>query len=125
VGTLPLLPHGAVADHLSAALVTCAREKAHHRVMTTATWNGTVIAESDDIVTVEGNAYFPREAVRDDVLRPSDTSSVCPWKGTASYFTLEIDGQTNPDAAWYYPEPKDAAKEITGRVAFWKGVEVR
>jgi uncharacterized protein (DUF427 family) len=92
--------------------------------MTTATWNGTVIAESDDIVTVEGNAYFPRESVRADVLRESDTHTVCPWKGTASYLTLEVDGQTNSDAAWYYPEPKDAATEITGRVAFWKGVEV-
>src|SRR3712207_3303397 len=95
------------------------------RTMTTATWNGTVIAESDDIVVVEGNAYFPREAVRDDVLRPSETHSVCPWKGTASYYSLEVEGQTNADAAWYYPEPKDAAKEITGRVAFWRGVEVR
>ncbi len=93
--------------------------------MATASWNGTVIAESDDIVTVEGNAYFPRESVRDDVLRPSDTHTVCPWKGTASYYTLEVDGQTNSDAAWYYPEPKDAAKEITGRVAFWRGVDVR
>ena len=93
--------------------------------MTTASWNGTVIAESDDIVTVEGNAYFPRAPVREDVLRPSDTHTVCPWKGTASYFSLEVDGQTNRDAVWYYPEPKDAAKEITDRVAFWKGVEVR
>jgi uncharacterized protein (DUF427 family) len=93
--------------------------------MTTATWNGTVIAESDDIVTVEGNAYFPRDAVRDDVLRPSETHSVCLGKGTASYFDLEVDGQLNKDAAWYYPSPKDAAKEITDRVAFWKGVEVR
>ncbi len=93
--------------------------------MTTATWNGTVIAESDDIVTVEGNAYFPRSSVREDVLRPSSTHTVCPWKGTASYLTLEVDGRTNPDAAFYYPEPKDAAKEITGRVAFWRGVEVR
>ena len=93
--------------------------------MTTATWNGTVIAESDDIVTVEGNAYFPREAVKDDVLRPSEKQTVCPWKGTASYFSLEVDDQVNPDAAWYYPEPKDAAREIAGRVAFWKGVEVR
>jgi uncharacterized protein (DUF427 family) len=92
--------------------------------MATASWNGTVVAESHDIVTVEGNAYFPREAVRDDVLRPSGTRTVCSWKGTASYFTLEVDGQTNPDAAWYYPDPKDAAKEITGRVAFWRGVEV-
>jgi uncharacterized protein (DUF427 family) len=95
------------------------------RCMTSAIWNGTVIAESDDIVTVEGNAYFPRESVRADVLRPSDTHTVCPWKGTASYFTLEVDGSVNRDAAWFYPEPKDAAKEITGRVAFWKGVQVR
>jgi uncharacterized protein (DUF427 family) len=92
--------------------------------MTTATWNGTVLAESDDIVTVEGNAYFPLESVRDGVLHPSDTHTVCPWKGTASYYSVEVDGKTNPDAAWYYPEPKDAAKEITGRVAFWKGIEV-
>ncbi|MGY1695988.1 MULTISPECIES: DUF427 domain-containing protein [unclassified Geodermatophilus] len=92
--------------------------------MTTATWNGTVIAESDDIVTVEGNAYFPRESVRSDVLRPSSTHTTCPWKGQASYYTLEVEGRVNPDAAWFYPEPKDAAKEITGRVAFWRGVEV-
>jgi uncharacterized protein (DUF427 family) len=93
--------------------------------MTTATWNGVVVAESDDIVTVEGNAYFPREAVREDVLRPSDHHTVCPWKGTASYYHLEVKGQFNRDAVWYYPTPKDAAKEITGRVAFWHGVEVR
>jgi uncharacterized protein (DUF427 family) len=93
-------------------------------LMTTATWNGTVIAESDDIVVVEGNAYFPREAVRDDVLRPSDTHTVCSWKGTASYYTVEVDGQINADAAWYYPEPKDAAAQIAGRVAFWKDVTV-
>ena len=93
--------------------------------MTTASWNGTVLAESDDIVTVEGNAYFPRESVREEVLRASDTHTICPWKGTASYYSLEVDGKTNPDAAFFYPEPKDAAKQITGRVAFWKGVEVR
>ncbi len=93
--------------------------------MATATWNGTVIAESDDTVVVEGNHYFPRSAVKEGVLRPSDTHTVCPWKGTASYYTLDVDGATNPDAAWYYPEPKDAAAQIRGRVAFWKGVEVR
>ena len=93
--------------------------------MTTATWNGRVIAESDDIVTVEGNAYFPLGSVREGVLRPSDTHTLCPWKGTASYFGVQVDGQLNPDAAWFYPEPKEAAKEITGRVAFWRGVEVR
>ena len=93
--------------------------------MTTASWNGIVIAESDDIVTVEGNAYFPRDAVREDVLRPSDHHTVCPWKGTASYYSLELDGAQSKDAVWYYPTPKDAAKEITDRVAFWHGVEVR
>jgi uncharacterized protein (DUF427 family) len=89
-----------------------------------AIWNGTVVAESDDTVVVEGNHYFPAESVREDLLRPSDTHTVCPWKGTASYRGIEVDGQLNADAAWYYPEPKDAAREITGRYAFWKGVEV-
>jgi len=92
--------------------------------MATATWNGTTIAESDDTVVVEGNHYFPANSVRQDVLRPSDTHSVCPWKGTASYYSLEVDGATNADAAWYYPEPKDAAAQIKDRIAFWKGVEV-
>lgn len=92
--------------------------------MVRATWNGQVIAESDDTVVVEGNHYFPRDAVRDDVLVDSDTTSVCPWKGTASYYSVVVDGQQNTDAAWYYPTPKDAAAEITGRVAFWKGVQV-
>ena len=89
-----------------------------------AVWNGQVVAESTDIVTVEGNAYFPLASVKPDVLRDSPTHSTCPWKGTASYYTLEVDGQTNKDAAWYYPEPKQAAAEIRGRVAFWKGVSV-
>ncbi|HEX2075970.1 MAG TPA: DUF427 domain-containing protein [Geodermatophilus sp.] len=93
--------------------------------MATASWNGTVIAESDDVVVVEGNACFPREALREDVLRPSSTQTTCPWKGRASYFSIEVDGRTNRDAAWYYPAPTDAAREITGRVAFWRGVEVR
>ncbi|HEV7205223.1 MAG TPA: DUF427 domain-containing protein [Jatrophihabitans sp.] len=92
--------------------------------MATATWNGTVIAESDDTVIVENNHYFPRSSVRDDVLRDSAHTSVCPWKGTASYFSLDVDGATNENAAWYYPEPKDAAAEIRDRVAFWKGVTV-
>jgi uncharacterized protein (DUF427 family) len=93
--------------------------------MVQAVWNGTVVAESDETVVVEGNHYFPQEAVRSDVLRESSTQTRCPWKGLANYFTLEVDGQTNADAAWYYPEPKEAAKEITGHVAFYKGVEVR
>ena len=89
-----------------------------------ATWNGTVIAESDDTVVVEGNHYFPRETVRDEVLRESSHTSYCPWKGTASYYSIEVDGKTNTDAAWYYADPKKAAREIKGRVAFWRGVEV-
>ncbi len=93
--------------------------------MVQAVWNGEVIAESDSTVVVEGNNYFPRESVRDDVLRESSTTSRCPWKGKASYFTLVAGGQTNQDAAWSYPDPSDAAKEIAGHVAFWKGVEVR
>jgi len=93
--------------------------------MAEAWWNDTLIARSEDIVTVEGNAYFPADAVMPGVLEPSATTSVCPWKGTASYYTIAAGGAENRDAAWYYPEPKDAAKEIKGRVAFWKGVEVR
>lgn len=90
-----------------------------------AIWNGAVIAQSDDTVVVEGNHYFPADSVKAEHLRPSDTHSTCPWKGTASYHTLEVDGQRNPDAAWFYPQPKDAAQQIRDRVAFWKGVEVR
>ncbi|MEL6657752.1 MAG: DUF427 domain-containing protein [Bacteroidota bacterium] len=90
-----------------------------------AIWNGQVIAESDDLVNVEGNYYFPKEAIKSAYFKDSNTHTVCPWKGTASYYSIEVDGQTNTDAAWYYPTPKDAAKEITERVAFWKGVEVR
>ncbi len=89
-----------------------------------ATWNGQVIAESDDIVKVDGNAYFPADSVYKDVLKDSATHSVCPWKGTASYYSLVVDGKENKDAAWFYPEPKQAAAEIKGRVAFWKGVSV-
>ena len=91
--------------------------------MATATWNGTTIASSDDTVVVEGNHYFPRESVT-AVLRESPTTTVCPWKGTASYLSVEVDGELNRDAAWVYPAPKDAAAEIKDRVAFWKGVEV-
>jgi uncharacterized protein (DUF427 family) len=89
-----------------------------------AVWNGKTIAESDDIITVEGNAYFPLAAVAPGVLHPSTHISVCPWKGTAHYYSLEVDGKSNPDAAWFYPEPKSAAAEIKDRVAFWKGVTV-
>ncbi len=89
-----------------------------------AVWNGETIAESDDIVTVEGNAYFPAEALRRDVIRPSDHTSICGWKGTARYYSLSVGGEQNPNAVWYYPEPKEAAANIRGRVAFWKGVKV-
>ncbi len=89
-----------------------------------ATWNGHVIAESDDVVKVEGNAYFPISSVKQDILRESATHSVCPWKGTASYYSLDVGGQQNKDAAWFYPKPKQAAAEIKDRVAFWKGVTV-
>ena len=89
-----------------------------------ATWNGAVIAQSDDTVVVEGNHYFPADSVKAEYLRPSDTHSTCPWKGTASYYHVVVDGATNQDAAWYYPDPKPAAKEIKDRVAFWKGVQV-
>lgn len=90
-----------------------------------AIWNGAVIAESDDTVLVEGNHYFPDTAVHREYLRPSDTHTTCAWKGVASYWHLEVDGQTNPDAAWYYPQPQDGAEAVAGRVAFWRGVEVR
>lgn len=89
-----------------------------------ASWKGTVIASSDDIVTVEGNAYFPPEALREGCFRPSSHRTVCGWKGEAHYYDVLVDGQVNANAAWYYPEPKDAAKQIKGRVAFWKGVTV-
>lgn len=89
-----------------------------------AIWNGRVIAESNDTVVVEGNHYFPAESVKQEFLRESSTHTTCPWKGVASYYSLEVDGQVNKDAAWYYPEPKEAAKQIRGRIAFWKGVRV-
>jgi len=89
-----------------------------------AIWNGAVIAESSDTVIVEGNHYFPLASVNTALLEPSSHTSVCPWKGTASYYSLKVNGEHNPNAVWYYPEPKEAARQITGRVAFWKGVNV-
>ena len=89
-----------------------------------ATWNNTVIAESDDTVVVEGNHYFPPDSIQSEYFKSSDTTSVCPWKGTASYYTLDVNGEQNPDAAWYYPDTKEAANNIRGRIAFWKGVQV-
>ncbi|HEX2574314.1 MAG TPA: DUF427 domain-containing protein [Polyangia bacterium] len=92
--------------------------------MAKATWNGRVIAESNDTVVVEGNHYFPPSAVAREYLRDSAHTSVCGWKGTARYYDVVVDGQVNANAAWYYPEPKDAARQIAGRVSFWKGVKV-
>ncbi|HWS54463.1 MAG TPA: DUF427 domain-containing protein [Pyrinomonadaceae bacterium] len=89
-----------------------------------ATWKGAVLAESDDTVVVEGNHYFPADAIKREHFRESATRTTCPWKGEASYYDVVVGGETNKDAAWYYPRAKDAAKEIEGRVAFWRGVEV-
>lgn len=89
-----------------------------------AIWNNKVLAESSETKVVEGNHYFPPEAVNKEYFKESGTNTTCPWKGEASYYTLEVDGSTNENAAWYYPEPKEAASEIKDYVAFWKGVEV-
>ena len=94
--------------------------------MPKASWNNVVIADAPaaDIVVVENNKYFPASSVSSDMLRPSETHTVCPWKGTASYYDVVVNGEVNRDAAWYYPQPKDAAKEIAGRIAFWRGVKI-
>jgi uncharacterized protein (DUF427 family) len=92
--------------------------------MPRATWNGAVLAESDQCIVVEGNQYFPPGAIRPEFFRPSATHTVCSWKGTASYYDVVVDGATNKDAAWFYPTPKDAAAEIKDYVAFWHGVTV-
>ena len=89
-----------------------------------AIWRDVVIADSDDTEVVEGNHYFPRQSVRDEYVRPSDHHSTCPWKGEASYYDVVVTGEVNKDAAWYYPQPKDAAENIRGRVAFWRGVTI-
>ena len=89
-----------------------------------ALWKDTVIAQSDDIVVVEGNHYFPIESANRELLVGSQTTTLCPWKGTASYYSIRVGADENRDAAWYYASPKDAAKQIEGRIAFWKGVKV-
>lgn len=89
-----------------------------------ATWNGTVLAESNETRIIEGNHYFPPESINKEYFKDSDTHTVCPWKGTASYYTIEVDGNENKDAAWYYPETSELAKAIKGYIAFWKGVDV-
>jgi uncharacterized protein (DUF427 family) len=92
--------------------------------MAKAIWNGTVLAESDNTVVVEGNHYFPPDSINEEYFKESNTHTTCPWKGVASYYTIEVDGQSNQDAAWYYPSPKEKAKNIEGYVAFWRGVKV-
>jgi len=92
--------------------------------MARAIWSGKTIAESNDTVVIEGNQYFPSDSVEKAFLRASDHTSVCPWKGTAHYYHVEVDGMRNENAAWFYPEPEPAAAEIKGRIAFWKGVRV-
>ena len=92
--------------------------------MAKATWNGVVLAESNDTVMVEGNHYFPLSSINKEFFQSNSRTSVCPWKGTASYFDIVVDGQTNAGAAWHYPHPKDGAEQITDRVAFWRGVVV-
>jgi uncharacterized protein (DUF427 family) len=93
-------------------------------MMAKAMWDGAVLAESDATVEIEGNQYFPPDAIRREHFKASDAHSVCPWKGTASYYDVEVNGKRNAGAAWFYPQPKDAAKQIKGYVAFWKGVKI-
>ena len=92
--------------------------------MVKAEWNGAVMAQSDATVVVEGTHYFPRDAVNPEFLIESATKSTCPWKGVASYYSISVDGKTNTDAAWYYPDPSQAAEEIRDHIAFWRGVSV-
>ncbi|MEM9000291.1 MAG: DUF427 domain-containing protein [Bacteroidota bacterium] len=89
-----------------------------------AIWNNQIIAESNDTVVIENNHYFPAESIKEEYFKPSDTHTTCPWKGVASYYSLEVDGKENTDAAWYYPQASELAKNIEGKVAFWKGVTI-
>ena len=117
----PDMAAGCFCHHASGARILLKRLEPN---MPKAIWNGQTIAESDKVETVEGNIYFPEEAVNRAFLKPSSTSSNCPWKGQARYYTVLVDGQENPDAAWYYPNPKPAAKSVKHHVAFWRGVEI-
>ena len=93
--------------------------------MPKATWNDVVLAESDRCEVVDGNQYFPADSLNMEYFKPSSTHTTCGWKGVASYYNVEVNGENNQDAAWYYPEPKDAAKQIKGHIAFWRGVKVQ
>lgn len=90
-----------------------------------AIWNDKVIAESDDIVTVEGNSYFPSNSIKEEYFEKTDQTSFCGWKGMANYYSVTVNGKTNKDCAWYYVEPNDAAEKIKGRIAFWNGVKIK
>ena len=92
--------------------------------MAKAMWESTVLAESDETIEIEGNQYFPPAAIKREFFKSSKSQTTCPWKGTAAYYNVEVAGKTNPDAAWFYPEPESAAKQIKGYVAFWKGITV-
>lgn len=89
-----------------------------------AIWNNTVIAESNNTLVIENNHYFPADSIKKEFFKSSEMHTTCPWKGVASYYSIEVDGQTNVDAAWYYPETSELAKQIKGRIAFWKGVSI-
>lgn len=89
-----------------------------------AIWENQVLAESNDTIVIENNHYFPPSSINVQYFTKSDTTSICPWKGTASYYTILVSGKENIDAAWYYPSPKEAAKEIINHVAFWRGVDI-
>lgn len=89
-----------------------------------ATWNNTLIAESDNTIVVEGNHYFPKESIKEEFFSSSQTQTICPWKGTAHYYTISANGAENTDAAWSYPDPKEAAHNIKGYIAFWNGVVI-
>jgi uncharacterized protein (DUF427 family) len=92
--------------------------------MAKATWNGITLAESEDTIKVEGNHYFPPESINKEYFKETETHTICPWKGTASYYTIAVNGDQNRDAAWYYPQPSQAAAQIKNYVAFWRGVKV-
>src|SRR5437660_11801172 len=110
--------------HRTSDILFSSKTTGRRRKMAKASWSGKIIAESNATVVVEGNQYFPPETVNKEALKPSKHTSICPWKGNAHYYHVEVDGMRNENAAWYYPEPKAAAAEIKDRIAFWKGVRV-
>jgi len=113
-----------VVRNFSQSAASNASRHTGERIMAKALWGGKVVAESNDCVVVEGNQYFPASAVKKEYLKTSAHTSICPWKGTAHYYHVDVDGMRSENAAWFYPEPKPAANEITDRIAFWKGVRV-